>query len=448
MRVAAKIRKRMGQVLRLGPGGVVHTAYIKTLGRTVHSSIDRARIIAHGTHRRRAHSDRIEVRAERLKHRLEAQGQPVVSSGRTIRLDFGTDRGRFVQALEAMLNLTDAGCAVPRPIAVDWGANLITAGPVTGATFRERMQSEPPSPELMAKIGEALLAIHRCGYVLDRTDEDSILIGEGGQDVLVVGIDHALPLNGVSRDMSVYLRDLDRDRFNHWFGTRLLTANYLRTSESVPLTRQGPDEDDEGDAAYASIVVRDDIHWGNIWNTDVGTARWNYILEDNLPIPKGGRVLDLGSNIGLNPLLMLRHGAASAVGIEYDEHKVRNAYVLKAAFEWLDNRSYDFHCIHASFADLPSLGLGRFDLVTALCALYYLSEQEMRDLVGYIRTITNVLVLQCNTDRLIDRSDEETYRKASIEFAVEVLEQARFAKIEVIAPPGYSRPVVIGSTPL
>jgi hypothetical protein len=119
--------------------------------------------------------------------------------------------------------------------------------------------------------------------------------------------------------------------------------------------------------------------------------------------------------------------------------------VLKAAFEWLDNRSYDFRCIEASFADLPRLNLGRFDVVTALCALYYLGEHEMRDIVAYIRTITDLFVLQCNTDQLIDRAREETYRKASIEFAIEVLEQARFAKIEVIAPSGYSRPLVIGS---
>ena len=47
--------------------------------------------------------------------------------------------------------------------------------------------------------------------------------------------------------------------------------------------------------------------------------------------------------------------------------------------------------------------------------------------------------------RLIDRGgSEETYRKASVEFAVEMLEQAGFADRQIIAPPGYSRPLVIG----
>jgi hypothetical protein len=55
-----------------------------------------------------------------------------------------------------------------------------------------------------------------------------------------------------------------------------------------------------------------------------------------------------------------------------------------------------------------------------------------------------VFVLQCNTDRLIDRrGDEERFRKASVEYAVEVLEQAGFTIRQIIAPPGYSRPLVI-----
>lgn len=356
-------------------------------------------------------------------------------------MDFA-ERRRFVQALEAILDLSEAGCAVPRLLAVDWATGSITAAVPRACASGE----DGHDPDLPSRIEEALLAIHRAGYVLDQVREDSVLIADDG-NVVVTGLENVLPLEGLSRDMSVYLRDFDRDSFNRLFGTRLLTGRYLRRRDSAPVAVDQPENDAAADFAYASIIVRNDVHWGNIWNTDVGSARWNFILKDHLPIPRGGRVLDLGTNVGLNPLQMLRHGAASAIGIELDPKKALNAEVLKATFEWLDNRSYDFSCIRASFADLPTLGLGRFDLVTALCSLYYLSEQEMRDVVAYIRTITDVLVLQCNTDRLIKRADEETFEKASIEFAVEVLEQARFAKIEVIAPPGYSRPLVIGSMP-
>ena len=209
----------------------------------------------------------------------------------------------------------------------------------------------------------------------------------------------------------------------------------------------GSGERIEAGPVYAPVVIRDDISWGKIWNTDVGIGRWNFIMKEHLPIPVGGSVLDLGANNGFNPLQMLRAGAASAVGVEIFEPSIERGMMLKSAYEWLDNRAYDFRYIHGSQGDLAKFNLPRFDVVTALCSLYYLPDRELRDLVHYIRTLTNVLVLQCNTDRLINRSDEETYRKASVEYAVEVLEQAGFTQCKIVAPAGYSRPLVIGRAP-
>ena len=167
-------------------------------------------------------------------------------------------------------------------------------------------------------------------------------------------------------------------------------------------------------------------------------------MKRHLPIPRGGKVLDLGANNGFNALEMLRAGAASATAVELDPHAIGQGMFLKEAYEWADNRQYDFQYIQGSHGDLPAFNLPKFDLVTAFCTLYYLEEQNMRDAVRYIRTLTDTLVLQCNLDRLIQRKVESTYKKASIEFAREVLEQAGFRHVEVIAPSGYSRPLVIG----
>ena len=129
---------------------------------------------------------------------------------------------------------------------------------------------------------------------------------------------------------------------------------------------------------------------------------------------------------------------------EIDERAIEQGNFLKSTYEWLDNRTYDFRYIHGSQGDVSTFSLPRFDVVTALCSLYYLRDQEIRTLVSYLRSLTDVLVLQCNIDRLIDRSDEETFRKASVDYALEILEAAGFANRQVIAPPGYSRPLVIG----
>ncbi len=435
----AKIRKRIGQILRLGPVGLVRTAYILLLGRTAYAFADFARAVA-----RRADfgpifagSPKSSMEGLRLRLELRQPSSPSAGLDAPQTMGFGDDRRRFVQVLEGMLDLARAGCPIPHVAAVDWNANVIISEFVIGKRFPQYVRENGSNYEVLARIEDALIAIHQAGYIVDNIGEEDILV-TGDNRVIVLGLHHLRPLAGLSRDASIYLRDADRHRFNELFGTRLLTAPQLRRKDSLP------GAENRADRAYAAVAIRDDIHWGQIWNTDLGIARWDYILKDHLPIPQGGRVLDLGSNLGLNPLQMLRHGAGSAVGIEMAELPVRQSRVLKAAYEWLDNRPYDFRCIQGSFAELPSLELGRFDVATALCALYYLNDREMRDIVKYIRTISDVLVLQCNTDRLIRRASEETYRKATIEFAVEVLKEAGFARREIIAPRGYSRPLVIG----
>jgi len=432
----AKVLKRVGQIRRLGARGLVRTAYVRTLGPSVYALTDPARVLGARLHRQKALSHDLTGRLERLKDRasnelrsFEEVGAPLVSS---------ENLGRFVQTLEARFDLAAAGCSVPRVAAVDWDRLSIAPARVGSTIFSAR------TDEARSQLERALLAIHRAGYVLGKIDSESVVASNGDGAPVFADLRHALPLAGVSRDLSIHLRDSDRQAVNEGFGTRLLTASRLRSLLSP--TAGIPHDRIEGGLAevYAPVILRDDIRWGKIWNTDLGVGRWNFIMKQHLPIPVGGSILDLGCNNGFNPLQMLRAGAASAVGVELHQPAVEQAEFLKSAYEWLDNRSYDFRCILGSQADLPSCGLPRFDLVTAFCCLYYLPDAEIRELVRYIRTLTDTFVVQCNTDRLIDRrGEEETYRKASVEYAVEVLEQAGFANITIVAPPGYSRPLVI-----
>jgi SAM-dependent methyltransferase len=439
--MAAKVLKRVGQVRRLGARGLVRTAYVRALGPSVYRLTEPARTMSAARHRQRSLNHLLEVRLERLKER--AQRETVGQCGAGVQLDFAGEVSRFVQTLEALLDLAAAACSVPKVSAVDWEACSITLQPIDGVTFRERPRHDEREAALAA-IEETLTAIHRAGYAVGDIDANSLVFPRDGTRPVMLDLRDAVPLGGLSRDLSIHLRDTDRRMFNRLFGTRLLTADKLRNllspSAGIPRDRiSGMAE------VYAPVVLRDDIRWGKIWNTDLGIGRWNFIMKEHLPIPIGGSVLDLGSNNGFNPLQMLRAGAASAVGVEIDAQAIEQAKFLKSAFEWLDNRSYDFRCIHGSQGDLQFFDLPRFDMVTAFCSLYYLPEAQIRDLVRYIRTRTDVLVLQCNTDRLIDRGgSEETFRKASLEFAVEMLDQAGFSNLQVIAPAGYSRPLVIG----
>lgn len=93
---------------------------------------------------------------------------------------------------------------------------------------------------------------------------------------------------------------------------------------------------------------------------------------------------------------------------------------------------------------LQYMDLGKFDMVIALCSLYYLDDEDMDRVVEYVSSITNIFMVQCNTRRDIGRDDDHSYEKASVEYNMKLLQQAGFSTIEVVAPRDYSRPILIG----
>ena len=94
--------------------------------------------------------------------------------------------------------------------------------------------------------------------------------------------------------------------------------------------------------------------------------------------------------------------------------------------------------------EIPGMNLGNFDMVLALCSLYYLDDKSIADLTQYLSTITDIFVIQCNLYENIDRSNPDTYRRASIGYAQNVMRNNGFPITQVIAPYKYTRPLVIG----
>lgn len=82
-------------------------------------------------------------------------------------------------------------------------------------------------------------------------------------------------------------------------------------------------------------------------------------------------------------------------------------------------------------------------MVMVLCSIYYLEDDEITTLVRHISSITNCFIVQCNIAEDIGREDPHTYEKASVEYIKNKLEKNGFPQIEVIAPKGYSRPLLI-----
>jgi hypothetical protein len=143
---------------------------------------------------------------------------------------------------------------------------------------------------------------------------------------------------------------------------------------------------------------------------------------------------------------MLRAGASEVIGVEIDPAIIEQGLFVKRVFEWADNTKYHFSYVHGSHADIGSMNLGRFDLITAFCTLYYLSRAAMANTVSELARFTNILVLECNNDRAIERSDPETFIKASLSFNVELMRNNGFPNVTVIERRGSDRPLVVART--
>ena len=68
----------------------------------------------------------------------------------------------------------------------------------------------------------------------------------------------------------------------------------------------------------------------------------------------------------------------------------------------------------------------------------------MVKLTRNLSKLTDIFVLQCNTEADIGRSDPHQSQKAAVEYAVKTLQNNGFPNTQVINPLGYTRPLVIG----
>jgi len=195
------------------------------------------------------------------------------------------------------------------------------------------------------------------------------------------------------------------------------------------------------------IVVNNWTGEHTISSYEFGLKKWRYIIERNLPDVQGLRVLDVGCNSGLYCIQLSRMGAREVVGIDSVEtwkHWRDQACFLKEALEWRCETTYNVKYVDSLMTKIPELNLGHFDLVIALCSIYYPNDEEIHSLLSYFYNagVPRVL-LQGNTNRQ-DQSPE-VHRRALQGYLSAALRRAGYPYISIDAPLFYSRPVIVGS---
>ena len=179
----------------------------------------------------------------------------------------------------------------------------------------------------------------------------------------------------------------------------------------------------------------------------MGASRFEFILRRNMPDLQGKRVLDVGCNAGAVALHMARCGAGEVVGVDSDDTWpgwLEQAEFTKRALEWRCATRYNLTFHDSDIRDLPKLNLGQFDVVTALCCIYYLERPDVESFVRYVAHNADVLVLQGNTIRRDHRTNQGVRRRAHPKFLRDMLRQNGFPFVSIDAPWFYGRPVVVG----
>jgi 2-polyprenyl-3-methyl-5-hydroxy-6-metoxy-1,4-benzoquinol methylase len=233
-------------------------------------------------------------------------------------------------------------------------------------------------------------------------------------------------------------RDRDRQKFNSIYNRQVMTE----TSARATLTQQIY----KNPVSYAPIDYGNGLVAGGFWSTDSGTGRWQFFNKSILaPLIRNKRVLDLGSNNGIMPIMMLRDGATEVVGIELNASFVEWAKLNKEILEWRDICNYNFIIHNCNMMDIFKNDWGKFDVATAFASLYYLTEEDMTKVVKQVSKSAPIFVVQAKTDTRPEASNNKA-EKSSIRFLQNLLEQNGFPRIVVHAPEGFSRPILVGYT--
>ncbi len=343
----------------------------------------------------------------------------------------GTDLSQILTRLGAKLTGAAGWARVgPRATLRDLHKDYVREGALFASTL-------PPAER--EAIWAQLLEIHRAGIIVgDLTYNNIVIHRDTGEPYFIDFCGARFNPRFQSRG---HLVDRDRDvaALNAMLSTDFPTYRGLRTAlaqRTFPASAK----------TYGSAYIGHGLRLGDLWDRSIGFGRWHHILKDALSNPAGRRFLSVGANSASIELHLLREGAEEVVAFEHDPDYIAQGRFLLGAFGWADNRAYRLRYIADDMRQVAALPEDRFDTALALCSLYYLPDDAIAEVVTGLADRAGRILIQCNVRQDLGRSDPDEYRRASVDFAVDVLSKAGCHDLEVKAPAGYSRPLVFGST--
>jgi SAM-dependent methyltransferase len=296
------------------------------------------------------------------------------------------------------------------------------------------------------RLDRLLTTAHRIGLTGLRHSLDELRVTPGGRLVFrgLHGVRHGRA-NGIRFQLE---RDLDRHAVNRRFGLSLLTEAGVRQA----LRSQRAQLPEGWFRDYAPIDFGGGVSVGRFPSTDSGTGRWDFLNGPVVaPIVGGRRVLDLGSNNGSLPLMMLRAGATEVVAVEQSDVLADAMRLYRRVLEWRDLREYRLDVRVGDMRAFLDEEWGAFDVITAFCSIYYLPEEDVARIIRKAAATGATLVLQANeavaniraarTTALRDLVSENGYGQVTVHV------RDAFARPLLVAAPTGARSLAAISVP-
>lgn len=193
---------------------------------------------------------------------------------------------------------------------------------------------------------------------------------------------------------------------------------------------------------YSTAYLGYGLNIGKPWAVSHGIGRWVYRLQNVInPFIANKRVLDLGANTGVLPIIMLMSGAKEVVGVELDKLNCETSKVYKELAEWNLNKQLNFRMINKNMTEIVKWREEYFDVVTLYCSIYYLKEPEIQELLDWIKKYSKYIVVEANEISSVSGRKEI----AKIQFIKNILIANEFKIIAEDQDKKSLRPFVIGA---
>ena len=285
-------------------------------------------------------------------------------------------------------------------------------------------------PAQQTVLVNLLREAHLAGCTIRDVKYGNIILQDG--DLHMYDFDGARVFASNTREFTRE-REIDRDKFNYFFGTRLQTRTVLlqdvRELLGEPIGN-----------IYSPIYYGNGYGVGKIASIEKGSGKWLFIHKC-LPQLQDKYILDLGSNHALLSLEMLRAGARRVTAYELKDTHIEFAKINHEWFEFVDNTCYDLDLVQGRIRDVCNRSLSDFDIATAFCSLYYEEPKDMEEIVRVLSVNVGALVVQCNENP--DEHEEELRERSSLNFLSELLKRNGFPRQKVFEFAGYTRPLIV-----